>query len=114
MLIAPIVLFALFATTHTVTLKMIPPADVAAPPVAAVKMPSGLASKVLQPGGSGGHPTPADLVTVHYTGWTTDGKMFDSSVERARPSTFRVGGVIAGFSEGIQLMAPGEKRRLWI
>ena len=47
-------------------------------------------------------------------GWTTDGKMFDSSVARGKPATFRVDRVIAGFSEGLQLMVPGEKRRLWI
>src|SRR6478735_1995128 len=51
---------------------------------------------------------------VHYTGWTTDGKMFDSSVARNQPATFGVSKVIPGFSEGIQLMVTGEKRRLWI
>src|SRR5205814_9714056 len=45
---------------------------------------------------------------------STDGKMFDRSVARGKPSTFGVNRVIAGFSEGIQLMVPGETRRLWI
>src|SRR5438552_1319674 len=75
------------------------PPDVAAPPADAVKTPSGLATKVIKKGTGTDKPAKDDLVTVHYTGWTTDGKMFDSSVLRNKPSTFRVGGVIAGFSE---------------
>ena len=90
------------------------PPDVAAPPADAAKTASGLATKVLTPGTGKDHPAKDDLVTVHYTGWTTDGKMFDSSVTRGKPATFRVNRVIAGFSEGLQLMVPGEKRRLWI
>jgi peptidylprolyl isomerase len=53
-------------------------------------------------------------VTVNYTGWTTDGKMFDSSIPRGEPSTFEVSGVIPGWTEGVQLMVVGEKRRFWI
>ena len=90
------------------------PSDVAAPPADAPKTASGLATKVLKPGTGKDHPTRDDLVTVHYTGWTTDGKMFDSSVARGTPSTFGVARVIPGFGEGLQLMTVGEKRRLWI
>jgi FKBP-type peptidyl-prolyl cis-trans isomerase len=90
------------------------PADVAAPPADAERTASGLASKVLTPGTGKVHPSPASQVKIHYTGWTTDGKMFDSSVPRGKPVMFPVGGVIAGFGEGIQLMVEGEKRRLWI
>ncbi len=94
---------------------MIPaPADVAAPPADAVKTASGLATKVIKPGSGHDHPAPTDLVTVHYTGWQTDGTMFDSSVTRGKPATFSVGGVIAGFGEGLQQMVVGETRRLWI
>src|SRR5688500_14651846 len=57
-----------------------PPPDVAAPPADAEKTPSGLASKILQPGTGTDKPQEQDRVKVHYTGWTTDGKMFDSSV----------------------------------
>ena len=91
-----------------------PPADVAAPPADAEKTESGLATKILTPGTGNDHPVKDDLVTVDYTGWTTDGKMFDSSASRGKPSTFGVDRVIPGFSEGIRLMVPGEKRRLWI
>jgi peptidylprolyl isomerase len=90
------------------------PSDVAAPPADAVKTASGLATKVLTKGKGTEHPVKGDLVTVDYTGWTTDGKMFDSTSTRGKPSTFGVDRVIPGFSEGIQLMVPGEKRRLWI
>src|SRR5882724_7319378 len=90
------------------------PADVKAPPADAKKTASGLAYKVLQQGGGGRHPRPTGEVTVHYTGWTTDGKMFDSSVVRGQPSTFSLDGVIPGWTEGLQLMFEGEKIRFWI
>jgi peptidylprolyl isomerase len=90
------------------------PPDVAKPPADAVKTTSGLASKVLQAGTGSARPTADDFVTVHYTGWTTDGKMFDSSYARDAASTFPVNRVIKGWGEGVQLMVVGEKRRLWI
>ncbi len=90
------------------------PPDVAAPPKDAATTASGLASKVLQPGTGTAKPGPSDIVTVHYTGWTTDGKMFDSSHARNAPSTFPLDRVIKGWGEGVQLMVTGEKRRLWI
>jgi peptidylprolyl isomerase len=90
------------------------PADVKAPPADAKKTTSGLAYKVLTQGVGGRHPRPTGEVTVHYTGWTTDGKMFDSSVVRGQPSTFSLDGVIAGWTEGLQLMFEGEKTRFWI
>jgi peptidylprolyl isomerase len=90
------------------------PADVAAPPADAVKTPSGLATKVLTPGTGKEKPAKEDIVTIHYTGWKTDGTMFDSSVTKGKPASFPVARVIPGFSEGLQLMVQGEKRRLWI
>jgi peptidylprolyl isomerase len=91
-----------------------PPADVAAPPADALKTDSGLASKVLQIGFSNVRPGPRSTVKVHYTGWTPDGKMFDSSVARGEPIEFPVTQVIPGWIEGVQLMVVGEKRRFWI
>jgi FKBP-type peptidyl-prolyl cis-trans isomerase len=97
------------------TIKVIPPpADVAAPPADATKTASGLASKVITAGTGKTHPAAADLVTVHYTGWTTDGKMFDSSVSKGKASTFPLDRVIGGWTEGVQLMVAGETRRFWI
>lgn len=90
------------------------PADVAAAPADAQKTTSGLASKVLKKGTGEKKPGPTSRVTVHYSGWTTDGKMFDSSVQRGKPSTFGLNQVIAGWTEGLQLMVAGEKRRFWI
>jgi peptidylprolyl isomerase len=90
------------------------PADVAAPPADAEVTASGLASKVLEAGSGDEHPKAAARITAHYTGWTTDGKMFDSSVQRGQPLTVELDRVIAGWTEGIQRMVAGEKRRLWI
>ncbi len=90
------------------------PADVAAPPADAQRTPSGLASKVLKPGQGDRHPAVSNQVTVHYTGWTTDGQGFDSSVARGEPARFPLGRVIAGWTEGLQLMVVGEERRFWI
>jgi peptidylprolyl isomerase len=90
------------------------PDDVAAPPEGAEVTESGLASKVLVAGSGSAHPTAASTVRVHYTGWTTDGKMFDSSVVRGEPIEFPLNRVIPGWTEGVQLMVVGEKRRLWI
>ncbi len=90
------------------------PADVKAPPADAKRTASGLAYKVLTPGTGTRHPTKVDQVTVHYTGWSTDGKMFDSSLVRGRPSTFPLDQVMPGWTEGMQLMVEGEKTRFWI
>jgi peptidylprolyl isomerase len=90
------------------------PKDVAAIPADAQKTASGLASKVLKKGTGSDHPKESSTVKVDYTGWTTDGKMFDSSVTRGQPAQFPLKGVIAGWTEGVQLMVVGEKRRFWI
>lgn len=90
------------------------PDDVAAPPADAQVTDSGLAFKILQPGTGDEHPSSSDIVKVHYTGWTTDGNMFDSSVVRGQPEGLPLDRVIAGWTEGLQLMVVGEKRRLWI
>ncbi len=90
------------------------PEDVAAPPEGAERTASGLATRVLAEGTGTTHPSRIAMVTVHYTGWTTDGKMFDSSVERGAPVTLPLDRVIAGWTEGLQLMVVGEKRRMWV
>ena len=90
------------------------PPDVSAPPGDAVVTASGLASKVLQAGSGTQHPTSASVVEVNYTGWTTDGAMFDSSIVRGQTATFPLAQVIRGWTEGVQLMVEGETRRFWI
>ena len=90
------------------------PPDVAAPPPDALRTPSGLASKMLRVGLGRAHPSPRSQVLVTYTGWTPDGRMFDSSLRTGGPVVLAVDQVIPGWSEGLQLMVPGEKRRFWI
>jgi len=90
------------------------PKNIAAAPKSATKTSTGLASRVLKKGTGKIHPTAQNKVTVHYTGWTTDGTMFDSSLTRDAPATFPLSGVIKGWTEGVQLMVVGEKRRFWI
>src|SRR5215472_4845685 len=89
------------------------PADVKAPPPDAKRTVSGLSYKVLEPSTGTRHPSKFDEVTVNYTGWTTDGKRFDSSLVRGTPATFPLDRVIPGWTEGIQLMVEGEKVRFW-
>ncbi len=92
------------------------PPDVAKPPADAQKTAKGVFYRFLVhgPGKDPRHPTPKDNVKVHYAGWTTDGKMFDSSYLRNEPSTFKLSGVIAGWTDGLQVMTPGDRVRFWI
>ena len=90
------------------------PEDVDAPPAEAKRTPSGLAYKVLKHGKGKAHPTASSTVEVHYSGWTPDGKLFDSSVKRGKPISFPLDGVIKGWTEGVQLMVVGDRTRFWI
>ena len=90
------------------------PDDVATPPADAITTESGLKSRVLTAGTGTAKPAPTDLVTVQYTGWSAEGRMFDSTYSRGKPSTFPLDRVIPGWREGVQLMVAGEKRRFWI
>ena len=90
------------------------PKDVAKPPADAKKTAKGVSYKVIKAGPGGPHPKPTDSVKVHYTGWTTDGKMFDSSVVRNSPAEFSLQGVIPGWTDGIPVMSVGDKVRFWI
>ena len=90
------------------------PPDVAAPPADAQRTASGLAFKTLQAGTGTRHPRPTSVVVAHYTGWKTNGEMFDSSVVRGEPLEYPLQKLIPGWVEGMQLMVAGEKRRFWI
>lgn len=78
-----------------------------------VTLPSGLQYKVVTEG-SGDAPKAEDTVTVNYRGALIDGTEFDSSAKAGKPATFRVGGVIKGWTEALQLMKPGAKWQLVI
>ena len=92
------------------------PVDVAAAPSDAEVTPSGLATKVLKPSAKEGakRPGPKSTVTVDYSGWNASGALFDSSVVRGKKASFPVDYVIPGWTEGLQLMVEGERRRFWI
>ncbi|MEN8762350.1 MAG: FKBP-type peptidyl-prolyl cis-trans isomerase [Thiogranum sp.] len=78
-----------------------------------ITTPSGLQYKVIEPG-TGRTPKATDTVTVNYRGTLIDGKEFDSSYKRRKPASFRVDGVIAGWTEALQLMKEGAKWQLFI
>lgn len=114
-LLSGLVLLALTATAGAQVSPYTPPPDLTAPPADAAKSGSGLISRVLTPGTGTLKPAATDYVTVHYTGWVaSDGRMFDSSIARGGPSTFPLNRALAGWSECVQLMVIGEKRRCWV
>ena len=90
-------------------------------PVPASEMPegvhitdSGLGTCVVRAGTGSQHPTANDYVEVHYLGWIAADGVFDASVNRGSPLRFRLDQVIDGWTEGMQLMVPGEVRRFFI
>jgi FKBP-type peptidyl-prolyl cis-trans isomerase len=78
-----------------------------------VELEGGLQAKVIKEG-EGDPPKPADTVKVHYTGKLISGTVFDSSVQRGQPATFRVEQVIKGWQMALQKMKPGAKWMLYI
>ena len=97
----------LLATSATANEFTSPPAD-------AEKRPSGLVTKLLKAGTGEKHPDANDVVQAHYIGRTPDGKVFRSTYETGQPGTFPLDKVFPGWTEGLQLMVVGEKRRLWV
>ncbi|GAB3382650.1 FKBP-type peptidyl-prolyl cis-trans isomerase [Spongiibacter taiwanensis] len=79
-----------------------------------VTTPSGLQFEILQPGTGTRKPVASDTVKVHYQGSLMNGTVFDSSIQRGEPIEFGLNRVISGWTEGLQLMTVGEKRRLFI
>lgn len=110
------------ALTHVIDLTVIgaganpapPPPDVAAVPADALRTASGLAYRVLTQGSGRGQPSLDSSIEIHYSGWTPDGRLFDSSVVRGQRVTFVVNQLIRGWQEGMQLMHPGDSYRFWI
>ena len=102
------------AGTPSLEQRLLPPDNLRLPPSGAIRTPSGLRYVVLQRGKGSGRPNAASTVVIDYIGWDFKGRMFDSSVMRGEPASFRLNQVIAGWTEGVQLMVQGEKRRFWI
>lgn len=90
------------------------PADVAAPPADAIRTATGLAYKVLKRGAGGSRPNLSSQIQIDYSGWTTAGRLFDSSVVRGERASFPLSQLIAGWQEGVQLMSRGDTYRFWI
>jgi hypothetical protein len=83
-------------------------------PKNAYRTSSGLRFVVFKRGKNTAHPLSTTNVTVDYDGYTTDGNVFDSSVQRGKPSSFELNQVIPGWREGVKLMTVGDSFRFWI
>ncbi len=90
------------------------PLDVGAPPEGARHGGDGLRFCILREGESAERPTRESRVRVHYTGWTTDGQMFDSSHVDGEPTSFAVNEVIRGWVDTLTHMRVGQIRRIWV
>ncbi|MGH8283000.1 MAG: FKBP-type peptidyl-prolyl cis-trans isomerase [Gammaproteobacteria bacterium] len=116
LLLFPLSLMVLLA--GCVTNPYLAPPDVASPPANATVLPDGLAYQVLASGTGSVHPTLDSVVTVNYTGWTTDGRKFDSTVNpdgTKTPVTLPpLNKLIQGWQEIVPLMVAGERVRVWI
>ena len=91
-----------------------PPLDVGKPPDSAKKTAKGVFYRLLKQGSGKDHPTADDAVRVNYSGWTTDGRLFDSSYLKGDPVQFNLGATIPGWIDAIPLMVVGDRMRLWI
>lgn len=90
------------------------PKDVAAPPADAKKTARGVFYKQLKPGTGTTTPAGKDRVKVHYTGWTTDGRLFDSSIVRGEVAVMALDRSLVGLADGLGTMTIGSKARLWV
>ena len=90
------------------------PADVAAIPPDATVNEAGIGIRIIQEGDGVNFPALSDDVTIHYTGWTTDGEMFDSSRLRGEPSTFPLGELIEGWKLSVPSLSKGGRALIWI
>lgn len=116
-LLPAICVLAALWLTGCVSNPYLPPADVGAPPPGATRLADGLAYLVLQPGTGSAHPAADSVITVNYTGWTTRGRKFDSTVNpdgSTSPATFPLAKLIQGWRDVVPLMVAGERVRVWI
>tara|TARA_B100000530_G_scaffold306024_1_gene229827 strand:- start:111 stop:743 length:633 start_codon:yes stop_codon:yes gene_type:complete len=101
--------------TRTPTKKVPAPKDVKKAPKKGTKMTmAGVQYRVLKAGTGKDNPKLSSQVTIHYTGWTTNGRMFDSTMKTGEPATFGLSGLIDGWKDVIQYMVVGDSIRAWI
>jgi len=113
--LATVAVFLVASLASAQRLPDIPaPTDVAVPPAEALRSPSGLVSRIITPGTGTGTPQETDYVTVHYSAWTSEGRLFDSSYARSMPNLFALSRVMAGWRECVLMMRVGETRRCWV
>ena len=92
-----------------------PPPDLTSPPADAERLPSGLASRILVPGTGSRKPTARSVVEVHLDLWMVMGApLLASSRRKGKPRKIDLRKIVPGFSEGVQRMVEGERRRLWV
>jgi FKBP-type peptidyl-prolyl cis-trans isomerase len=90
------------------------PDDLTAPPADAVKTPSGLTYKILKNGGGNTHPSLNNNVLLHFSCWTSKGRLFESTVMAGHPALIKLGTAVASWRETLPRMVVGEKARLWV
>jgi peptidylprolyl isomerase len=90
------------------------PSHLKSPPASATKTASGLVVQVLKRGTGTQHPTATSRVQVDFSGWTSDGRLIESSVMAHHPAVFEMAAVIRGWREALSSMVTGQKVRLWI
>lgn len=100
--------------TRTLEQKLLPPDNIRLPPATALRTASGLRYVILKRGASNTHPLANSEIEIDYTGWDFQGRMFDSSLPRGKPSQFQLTNLIKGWQEGVLLMSPGDTFRFWI
>ena len=100
--------------TRSLEQKLLPPDNIRLPPSNALRTASGLRYVILKRGSGKSHPVANSEIEIDYTGWDFQGRMFDSSLPRGKPSQFQLTNLIKGWQEGVLLMSPGDTFRFWI
>jgi peptidylprolyl isomerase len=90
------------------------PEDLKAAPPSARRFPTGVAFRVLHKGTGTQHPSPDRRLTLHYTGWTADGKLFESTVMSGHPAQLLASEVVPGWRDVVLELVVGDKARLWV
>ncbi len=92
----------------------LPPHSLRIPPSTALKTPSGVAIEILARGAGTQHPSLNSTVLLNYTGWTADGKLFETTIMSGHPAAFLLGTALPGWRDALPRMVVGEKVRVWV